>query len=363
MDGTTTLPPTTGAPPNGWRASYGQHLVTVALAAWLMIGLFVDGWAHNNLDTSLETFFTPWHGLFYSGFAACAGWLVWLVRSGRRRGLRGAAAVPLGYGLSLVGLVVFAAGGLGDMSWHLVFGIERDIDALFSPTHLLLFAGMVHLLAAPFRDAWRGAGPTAPGLRAFLPALASLSLVVALVGFFFMYWSPYTTWAPTRPAAAYVADAPADYVDFLRYSQITEGMAAALVTTLLIIAPLLLVVRRWQPPFGTATVLVTVPAVLSSALDSFTRPLLLVAAAVAGLVADALIRWLRPGPDRRAAARLVAGLSPMVLIAAWFTALNVTAGVWYPTEIWAGTIVWAGLTGVGLAVLMLPTPPPGPSVS
>jgi hypothetical protein len=58
------------------RASYGEHLVTVAVATWLMIGLFVDGWAHNNLDTSLESFFTPWHALFYSGFAACAGWLL-----------------------------------------------------------------------------------------------------------------------------------------------------------------------------------------------------------------------------------------------------------------------------------------------
>ena len=32
--------------------------------------LFVDGWAHNNLD-QIETFFTPWHALFYSVHRHC----------------------------------------------------------------------------------------------------------------------------------------------------------------------------------------------------------------------------------------------------------------------------------------------------
>ena len=359
MDGLTALRRTIRtASGSRHRASYGEHLVTVAVATWLMIGLFVDGWAHNHLDTSLETFFTPWHALFYSGFAACAGWLLWLVWRGHRQGLSGAAAVPRGYGLGLVGLVLFAVGGAGDMSWHLVFGIEQGIDALFSPTHLLLFAGIALIVASPFRDAWSTPGPAAPGLRALLPALVSLALVVALVAFFFMYWSPYTTWAPTGDAASYAAGAPADYTESLHYSQITDGVASALTATLLLVGPLLLVLRRWRPPIGTATVLTTVPALLLSAIDSFERPALVLAALVAGLVTDALVRRLRPAPDRRTAVRLVAALSPMLLSAAWFAALSTTTGVWYPPEIWAGTIVWTGLAGLGLALLVLPTPPP-----
>lgn len=360
MDGLTALRRTIRtASARRYRASYGEHLITVALGTWLMVGLFVDGWAHNHLDTSLETFFTPWHALFYSGFAACAGWLLWLVWRGRRRGLSSAAAVPRGYGPGLVGLAVFAVGGAGDMSWHLVFGVERDIDALFSPTHLLLFAGIALIVTSPFRDAWDAPDAAAPSLRAFLPALVSLALVVSLVAFFFMYWSPYTTWAPTRDAAAYVAGAPADYAGSLRYSQVTDGVAGALTATLLLVGPLLLVLRRWRPPAGTATVLITVPAVLLSAIDSFERPALVLAALVAGLVTDALVHRLRPAPDRRAAVRLVAVLAPMVLSSAWFAALSVTTGVWYPPEIWAGTIVWTGLAGLGLALLVLPTPPPG----
>ena len=362
MGGPTALRLTSRpAPGDPYRASHAQHLVTVAVATWLMVGLFVDGWAHNNLDTSLESFFTPWHALFYSGFTACAGWLAWLVWRGLRQGRPGLAAVPQGYGLAVVGTALFAVGGAGDMTWHLVFGIERDIDALFSPTHLLLFTGIALIVASPFRDAWSAPDAGAPGLRAFLPALASLTLVVSLVGFFFMYWSPYTTWAPTRDIAAYVAGAPADYQESLRYYLVTDGVAAALTATLLFVGPLLLVLRRWRPPAGTATVLVTVPALLSSALEGFARPLLVVAALVAGLVTDVLVRVLRPAPDRRAAVRVVAVLAPMALTAAWFAALAVQVGVWYPPEIWAGTIVWTGLAGLGLALLVLPTPPPGPA--
>jgi hypothetical protein len=46
-------------------------MLTMLFGTWLLIGLFVDGWAHTNLE-SLETFFTPLHVDFYSGFEATA---------------------------------------------------------------------------------------------------------------------------------------------------------------------------------------------------------------------------------------------------------------------------------------------------
>ncbi len=48
--------------------------VMVALCSWLMGGLYLDGWAHNHVP-ELETFFTPWHAVLYSGFFAVAGFL------------------------------------------------------------------------------------------------------------------------------------------------------------------------------------------------------------------------------------------------------------------------------------------------
>ena len=37
---------------------------------WMIVGLFLDGWAHDNQKP--ESFFTPWHGVLYSGFTAAA---------------------------------------------------------------------------------------------------------------------------------------------------------------------------------------------------------------------------------------------------------------------------------------------------
>jgi hypothetical protein len=340
-----------------YRATYRQHLVTVGLSTWLMVGLFVDGWAHNHLDASLETFFTPWHAVFYSGFTASALWLLWLVRLGLRRGLAGAAAVPQGYGLGLVGLAVFAVGGVGDMTWHLVFGIERDVEALFSPTHLVLFVGAALLLGSPFRDAWAAHDREDPPLRAFAPALASLTLLVSLLQFFFMYWSPFTTWWPTSEAAGFAAGA-GDYAYAVREFAVKDGVASVVVTTVLLVGPLLLMLRRWRLPFGAATVLFTVPAVLSSAIDAFDRPAVLLAAPAGGLATDVLLRWLMPTVDRRATVCAVAAAGPIVLFATWFAALALTRGVWYTTPVWSGMIVWAGLTGLGVALVVLPAPVP-----
>ncbi|MFD1733505.1 hypothetical protein ACFSC4_23675 [Deinococcus malanensis] len=132
-----------------------QNLITIGLAWWLIMGLFVDGWAHNHLGDRLETFFTPWHALFYSGFLAVAAWVGWLGQRGWRAGRRGLLALPQGYELAALGVPVFALGGLGDMAWHTVFGIEVGVEALLSPTHLVLFLGAACIVSAPLVSAWR----------------------------------------------------------------------------------------------------------------------------------------------------------------------------------------------------------------
>jgi hypothetical protein len=69
-------------------------------------------------------------------------------------------------------------------------------------------------------------------------------------------------------------------------------------------------------------------------------------------------RWPPRRCRRRAAVLLVAALPP-VLLSAWFAVLSATEGVWYPPEVWSGTIVWAGPAGLGLSLLVLPAPSTG----
>src|SRR5215207_2693770 len=110
-------------------SSLGYDRWMVALSAWLLVGLFVDGWAHINLR-GLETFFTPWHGLFYSGFFAVAALIGVGIGRGRAAGFGGWRAIPAGYELAALGAAIFMIGGVGDMLWHTLFGIEVDLEAL-----------------------------------------------------------------------------------------------------------------------------------------------------------------------------------------------------------------------------------------
>ena len=118
-------------PPMTWRAD----LLTIALATWLIVGLFLDGWAHG-AQPELESFFTPWHAIFYSGFTAMTAWIGWLAWSRRAPGRRIERSLPRGYAPAAAGILLFSISGLGDLAWHQTFGIEQDLSALLSPSHL-----------------------------------------------------------------------------------------------------------------------------------------------------------------------------------------------------------------------------------
>ena len=118
--------------------------------SWLIGGLYLDGWAHIHVP-ALETFFTPWHAVLYSGYIAGAVALAVTLRLNRRRGASRWDALPAGYGLSLAGAFIFFFGGLADMLWHVVFGIEEGVEGLISPSHLVLALGGSLMITGPLR--------------------------------------------------------------------------------------------------------------------------------------------------------------------------------------------------------------------
>ena len=131
------------------------------------------------------------HAVFYAGFAATAGWILWLVRGQLRQGRRGVAAVPLGYGAAVIALPIFAVSGASDLLWHTLLGIETSTDIFFSPSHLGLAASMVLILTSPLGAAWaRHPAGTRPPVGALLPAVLPLAFAVSLVLLFLSYANP-----------------------------------------------------------------------------------------------------------------------------------------------------------------------------
>ncbi len=320
------------------RVTTKENLVTLIGGIWLTAGLFIDGYAHSNIIKDGEDFFTPWHGFFYSGFTFTAAWIGWLMWQRRQPGsLRD--WIPGGYGPSVVGLGIFTAGGLGDMVWHTIFGVETSLDALLSPTHILLLLGLILVLAAPLQSVISGGG------RAWV-AVTSLATLTALLSFFTTYAHPISS----------------GWVLGVRYDDNNDvwhalAIAGALVTTAILTYPILYVRRNLtDPPFGAVSLIWTVSVVLEAiALSSY--PVTAGAAALlGGLTADILFRTIRSGPTRyRYMIALSTGIAVMWTAWTLLTHLLVNAVEW-PPELWTGLILISTLAAAGLTLIALESP-------
>jgi len=351
-----------------WR----DDLVTALLAAWLIGGLFLDGWAHSTRP-QLETFFTPWHAVFYSGFAATAAWICWSVWTRRRAAGSWRASVPAGYGLGLAGVAVFLASGLGDMSWHLAFGIERDIAALLSPTHLGLFAGGFLIVTTPLRSAWADPGlGRRVGLGRLLPAVLSLTLASSLTAFMFQYLHPVNENVVSIGHGLFLSE---DFTTFqypyVHRLAIEAGVPGFVLSSALLFVPLLFLLRRWQAPVGSAAIVLGVQCVLMQALTGFVDDGLAVLGLIGAVAVEGLLVVLRPSPTPRWRLRTFCAIGPVVFWGIYFGGVGLhDGGLGWKAEVWGGALVWSGLTVLALAMVMfppavptsLPTPPPERSV-
>lgn len=313
-----------------------RQVVTVLAGSWVVLGVFIDGWAHFNRP-SLETFFTPWHGLLYSGAAALFGWLLLPSPSVARRDRVWAVAAA----------AIFTAGGLGDLAWHQTFGVETGIDALVSPTHLLLMLGGLLGLTAPLRESRQ---QRLEGFRAALPVLGSVTLAAALSAFFLLYVSPFAADAPTMALTTIPEGAPGHEA---AEAPAVAGLAAYLVSTAVVVIPVLLLRIRGVLPFGAITVLVTSVATLSAAVTQFEQPAAPIAALIAGLVADAVVRSGRNLPASTQLPAIGAAV-PLLLWGAQLLTLAVTTGVRWPAELLIGVVLLSTMFGAVLGLLAVP---------
>jgi hypothetical protein len=324
--------------------------VMALLSAWLIGGAFVDGWAHTHgkVDT---TFFTPWHAVFYTGFLAVAGALVGaLVHQRARRGTW-QHALPPGYKLALLGAVIFGCGGVGDMLWHTFFGIEKDVEALFSPTHLMLGCGAWLMVGGPFHAAWQRLTPPEERWHQHLPWLLSLTWMLSTGTFLTQIAHPVVyLWGggtvPGTPSWMWQA----------------RGVVSMLWDTAFLMGFVLLTMRRWVLPVGALTLVIGLNAVAMGFLHRGAYPFLpVVVRAVAALGADVVYTWLQPSVQRPGAWRLFAAVVPVLLTTLHFAALGLTVSVWWSVHLWAGTIVLTGLVGLLVSLLLVPPPWPGKS--
>ena len=331
------------------------------LCGLFQIGAYLDLWAHVHRP-ELETFFTPWHAVLYSGFFAVAAATAAPLLLRRRPALSWRHRLPAGYDLSLIGVLVFFLGGVLDMLWHTLFGVEADVEALLSPSHLVLALGSVLMLTGPLRAGWQRATARAPW-----PAVLSLGYLLSS----FTFWTQYAhhlgrPWAAAgnRPTAAvFPVVAPDPLFRGVEIQSVfvahALGVASVLLQAALVTGIVLIALWRWGAavPAGAFTVVLGLNALLVGvARDQYA---LVAPAVVAGVATDLLVRRLRPSRARSSALRIVAAATPATYFALFFAVLAITRGLWWSAPMWSGAIVLAG--GVGWLLSWLVAPPPIPA--
>ncbi|NBU64231.1 MAG: hypothetical protein EBS29_07015, partial [Chloroflexia bacterium] len=108
-------------PRTGWIARLSQPQVMAWLlvpsSLWFLAGIYLDGWAHNHGKVD-NTFFTPWHAVFYSGYFASALTLAFIVLITHLNGKIWQRDLPASIRTAIIAAPLFALAGIGDLWWH-----------------------------------------------------------------------------------------------------------------------------------------------------------------------------------------------------------------------------------------------------
>lgn len=314
-----------------------RDLVTSLIGAWILAGAGLDAWAHARLLA--ESFFTPWHGVLYSGFVAMVGWMV--AARGRTAGARAS-----GSSVTIAGMVLFAVGGVGDLAWHSAFGVEREISAVTSPPHVALALGAGMMLSAPLRSAW-GSLEVARW-RSFVAPLLSAISVTTFGSLLFFHSSPFV---PSSAGGQLVtlSDLPHDFLAAYAFQRAL--VASIVLSSLILFTPLIVLMWRWRLPAGATFAFIATVACVMAGVAGFER----LSPVVVGLVGGALVEGLSLGlrARRRPAALYVfAGAAPAIFWAVYLAVVGREHLVRLEPELTTGIVVWTALAGLGVAALL-----------
>ncbi len=322
---------------------------------WISGGFFLDAWAHGHVP--VENFFTPYHAVFYSGMLALALVIAGFVLRRRSLGYDWSNAVPRPYRLALLGIPIFVLGGIGDMLWHRLLGIEEGVDALLSPTHQILGLGIFFLSSGPIR-AVLADRRHATTLASQLPLALGLATWLILAHFGTAY--AFDPAAGRTNAPPPIVPFNANYLTALAigYYKIASGVLIVIFQSTLIAGFVLWLVARMHPSPGMITLFLVIGNVPAAAAFTNQTPLLAVILAqsiLTGVFADAFVMGYDPHPSAAAmpAFRCFSVAVPMTYIGVYLIGTLIADGIWWDWNVALGSWIWSGVSGFALSLLIV----------
>jgi hypothetical protein len=251
--------------------------------------------------------------------------------------------LPKEYLFALSGIGLMMLGGLGDMIWHIIFGIENNMDALFSPTHILLAVGGAIGVAGPLYAVWYRD-------RVFkihsIPTVLSTLYFLSIFTFMLQYLHPLS-----HPWVAQ---------SFITLNPIAEdfgimlGAAAILGFTVMYMGVLLSTVRHYTYKFGSMTAIFGLNAVLMTLMyEAYFQ--FIITGFVAGFIIDVLyMKLIKENSHRMSSIHLFSFLAPFVYTGVFMATIYATDSFAWTIHTWTGLIFISGIVGYLLSNLILP---------
>jgi hypothetical protein len=339
------------------------------LALLLMGGVIQDGWAHAHRLVD-QSFLTPWHAMLYSMVTLSGIVLGSFAVRNTFAGYPAVRSLPYGYSLALLGVVVFSAGGVFDLWWHTLFGIETGVIGLISPSHLVLAVSGMLGFSGPIRSIARQYGREEGGWRKLGPMIFALLAALTALGFFSAYAQPIEDGfiaatiqrhqgAPPVASPSSGEGASAATVSSLEHGRVGLSLAEAanLLQAVLLTGILLIAVRRWRVPFGTFAVVLTLFALaMATQTDAYYDAF---PALLTGILADVAIVRFGSSVRNGAGFYAFAFALPAVFFATYLIATIVAGGsgtAWPPNMLVASPLL-AGVAGLLVAFCYQPPLP------
>lgn len=216
------------------------------------------------------------------------------------------------------------------------------LDLLVPPggklRHGILLTGGVLIITSPLRAA---AAAAAGAFR--WSAVVALAAATSLSGFFLSYLSVFVdpgAGDPFRAVPEGVAGHEAAELS------VVAGVGGYLLTTILLVVPVLFLRRRGLLPHGAVVALAAAVALPAAALTNLEHLAPAVGAIAAAGLLD-LVLTVRP----RLSNATLAALLPAALWSGQLFGLALTGGMQWPPELWSGSVLLSSVLALSLALL------------
>src|SRR6202165_2539966 len=132
------------------RSTVAFDLTFAIVTLLAIVGRWRGVWSHVTYGAD-QSIFSQYHLLFYTATVMAGLFLAYTGITNMLAGYRWSDALPVGYSLSLAGIIFFGIVGVIDLTSHTIWGFETGLEALNSPTHIGLFAGIFVFASGPIR--------------------------------------------------------------------------------------------------------------------------------------------------------------------------------------------------------------------